>query len=151
MSGRRQPGPDPLLTEQVRAEIVRNLESGTTLEVAAQAAGVTRRTLRNWLAAGEQAETTVEHGERLSARQQSYLDLHEAARAARARAQVRALATVQKAALDGSWQAAAWFLERVYPDEFSAKRPRDKGVGGRPMGATSAPDRPRPGLLRAVE
>ena len=142
-------GPDPLLTDQVRDQIVRHLESGSSLEVAARAAGVARRTLQRWLAAGEEAETASEAGSRLSAREQAYLELREAAAEARARAQVRALATIQKAGLDGSWQAAAWFLERVFPEEFSARRQREKGVGGRPVGATSAPDRPRPGL-RAV-
>ena len=86
---------------------------------------------------------------KLNARERAYLELREAATEARARAQVRALATIQKAALDGSWQAAAWFLERVFPEEYSARRPREKGVGGRPVGSPSAPDR-RPGL-RAVK
>ena len=148
MSGRRQPGPDALLTDGLRELIVRHLESGSSLEVAARAAGVARRTLQRWLAAGVEAEAAAEQRE-LNEREQAYLDLREAAEEARARAQVRALATIQKAALDGSWQAAAWFLERVFPDEFSTKRPRGKGVGGRPVGATSAPDR-RPGL-RAVK
>ena len=142
-------GPDPLLTDAVRELIVRHLESGSSLEVAARAAGVARRTLQRWLAAGEEAEAAAEAGSKLSAREQAYLDLREAAAEARARAQVRALASIQKAAVGGSWQAAAWFLERVFPEEYSAKRPREKGVGGRPVGATSAPDRPRPGL-RAV-
>ena len=142
-------GPDPLLTDGVRDQIVRHLESGSSLEVAARAAGVARRTLQRWLAAGVEAEAAAEAGTRLSARQQAYLDLREAAEEAWARAQVRALATIQKAGLDGSWQAAAWFLERVFPEEYSARRPREKGVGGRPLGSSSAPDR-RPGL-RAVK
>ena len=149
MSGRRQPGPDALLTDEVRELIVRHLESGSSLEVAARAAGVARRTLQRWLAAGEEAEAAAEVGSKLSARERAYLELREAAGVARARAQVRALATIQKAGLDGSWQAAAWFLERVFPEEFSARRQREKGAGGRPLGATSAPDR-RPGL-RAVK
>ena len=148
MSGRRQPGPDALLTDELRELIVRHLESGSSLEVAARAAGVARRTLQRWLAAGVEAEAAAEQRE-LNEREQAYLDLREAAEEARARAQVRALATIQKAALDGSWQAAAWFLERVFPEEFSARRQREKGAGGRPLGATSAPDR-RPGL-RAVK
>ena len=141
-------GPDPILTDQVRDQIVRHLESGSSLEVAARAAGVARRTLQRWLAAGEEAEAAAD-GRGLSPRERAYLELREAAGVARARAQVRALATIQKAGLDGSWQAAAWFLERVFPEEFSARRAREKGVGGRPVGATSAQDRPRPGL-RAV-
>ena len=141
-------GPDPLLTDQVRELIVRHLESGSSLEVAARAAGVARRTLQRWLAAGEEAEAAAD-GRELNAREQAYLELREAAGVARARSQVRALASIQKAGLDGSWQAAAWFLERVFPEEFSARRPREKGVGGRPLGSSSAPDR-RPGL-RAVK
>ena len=141
-------GPDPLLTDGVRELIVRHLESGSSLEVAARAAGVARRTLQRWLAAGEEAEAAAEQ-RKLNDREQAYLELQEAAGMARARAQVRALATIQKAAIEGSWQAAAWYLERVFPEEYSARRPREKGVGGRPVGSSSAPDR-RPGL-RAVK
>ena len=129
-------GPDPLLTDGVRELIVRHLESGSSLEVAARAAGVTRRTLQRWLAAGVEVEQTLEQGGSLNDREQAYLELQEAAGMARARAQVRALATIQKAGLDGSWQAAAWFLER--PD-VPARRMLVAGRSAPPPPRTAGP------------
>ncbi len=66
---------------------------------------------------------------------------------------VKALASIQKAALGGTWQAGAWLLERQFPEEFAAtKGERARPGTGRPTGASSAPDRvERPGILRAVK
>ena len=141
------------LTEEVREEIARVLASGCTLEVAAAAAGVTRRSVQSWLAAGREAEALDDEGKRLSAMQRSCLDLLQAERKARAEVRVKSLAAIQRAALNGTWQAAAWLLERMFPDEFAAKPGRtDRAGTGRPVGAASAPDRvARPGVLRAVK
>lgn len=140
------------LTPEVREEIRRVLASGCTLEVAAESAGVSRRSLQSWLATGREAEQTEAEDGKLSAMQRACLDLLQTERQARAELRVKSLAAIQRAALNGTWQAAAWLLERVFPEEFAAKRPREKGVGGRPVGASSAPDRvARPGILRAVK
>ena len=44
-----------VLSDDVRDEIGRRLSSGCTLEVAAQAVGVNRRTIQTWLAVGREA------------------------------------------------------------------------------------------------
>lgn len=41
---------------------------------------------------------------------------------ARADAIVRNVTLIQKAAQDGSWQAAAWWLERTAPSEYGRKK-----------------------------
>ena len=39
------------------------------------------------------------------------------------------LQTITKAAREGTWQAAAWYLERVYPDEYARPdRYHDQGA-----------------------
>ena len=140
------------LTDGVRQEIVRVLASGCSLEVAAEAAGVTRRSVQSWLATGREAEALDGEGGRLSVMQRSCLELLDAERRARAEVRVKSLAAIQRAALNGTWQAAAWLLERMFPDEYAARPGRKERPGtGRPLGASSAPDRvARPGLLRAV-
>lgn len=40
---------------------------------------------------------------------------------ARAEAEVRAISMIQSAAVNGQWQAAAWFLERSFPDQWGRK------------------------------
>lgn len=40
---------------------------------------------------------------------------------AQGKAQVGWLAKIEKAATDGNWQAAAWKLERRYPDEYGRR------------------------------
>jgi len=134
------------LTDEVREEIGRRLASGCTLEVAARAVGVDARTLYTWRTVGKEAADVVESGGRLTSRQTQCLALLETERAARAELQIKALASIQKAALSGTWQAGAWLLERLFPDEFAAQRRSNGGAGGRPRGATSAPDRQKPRL-----
>ena len=139
-----------VLSGEVRDEIARRLSSGCTLEVAAQAVGVNRRTIQTWLAVGREARDLDEQGAKLTARQTQCLGLLEAEQAARAELRVKALASIQKAALTGTWQAGAWLLERLFPDEFAAQKRSNGGAGGRPLGAVSAPDRKTP-RLRVVE
>jgi hypothetical protein len=141
------------LTREVRDEIVRRLASGCTLEVAAEAAGVHRVTASRWLATGREAEAAEADGKRLTGMQRDCLELLRAEQTARAEVRVKALAAIQKAALAGTWPAAAWLLERLFPDEYAAKPGRkDRAGTGRPVGASSAPDRvARPGVLRAVK
>lgn len=134
-----RPGPALKLTDEVHAKIVEQLASGCTLEVAARAAGVTKRTLASWLAKGRDAEQAEAEGRRLTADARRCLALLYAAEEARAKVEVRALATIRKAMVDGTWQAAAWYLERTHPDRYAAKR--RPNAGGRPAGAVSAPDR----------
>lgn len=138
------------LTDEVRDEIGRRLSSGCTLEVAAEAVGVDRRTIQTWLAIGRDARELDDRGGKLTARQAQCLDLLKAEQAARAELRVKALASIQKAALTGTWQAGAWLLERLFPDEFAAQKRSNGGAGGRPKGASSAPDRQPPPRLKVV-
>ena len=56
-------------------------------------------------------------------------ELSEGLEKARAKRKAFMIQTITKAARDGTWQAAAWWLERVYPKEFAKPdRYRDEGV-----------------------
>ena len=52
-------------------------------------------------------------------REGSYAELHEAVLAAEARAKITSMGCITKAARDGDWRAAAWYLQRRYPHQFS--------------------------------
>jgi hypothetical protein len=62
-----------------------------------------------------------------------YAVFAEQVETAKAQAHARNLGLIQKAAGNGAWQAAAWFLERRYPDLY-ARRVLDVNVAGKDGG-----------------
>lgn len=73
------------------------LRAGNTRKAACHFAGIDPSTLENWL--------------RISA-------FSDAVKKAEADAEVRMVGQVAQAARDGTWQAAAWWLERRRPDDY---------------------------------
>lgn len=92
------------LSDTVQHTIVAALSVGATHEHAALSAGVSYRTFRRWMARGE----TATRGQ--------FWQFCQAVKNAEANAAVRWLALIEKAANEGTWQAAAWKLERRYPE-----------------------------------
>lgn len=89
------------LTPAVIATIVNAIRSGAYQYVAARAAGVAPGTLTRWL----------------STEGPEYDELRAALAEADAEGEIRAIAIINKAALD-DWRAAAWFAERRYKDRW---------------------------------
>jgi transposase len=85
------------------------VEQGLHTKHVAQALGISRQTFYNWLRKGEQTQKGLEY------------ELYKGVQQAEARAIARNIAIIQKAAQDGNWQAAAWWLERKYPEEWGRK------------------------------
>lgn len=94
MRGRKPIEPDTARKQR----LLDALTAGATLKMAARAAGVSEDTLARW---------RVRHK-----------GLADEMTQAEASGAVAALAQIQRAAANGSWQAAAWLLERRYPDDF---------------------------------
>ncbi len=90
------------LTPEVQARILQAIEAGNYLEVAAQYAGIDSSTLHRWMRKAENPEGD-----------ERYRQFRTAVESARAAAEVRNLQVIQNAATDGTWQAAAWYLERT--------------------------------------
>jgi transposase len=97
------------LTDDVQKRIISALRIGATHDHAARAAGVHADTFRRWMRAGERAT-----------RGQFYA-LCAAVKKAEAEAAVGWLATIERAAQTGIWQAAAWKLERRYPEQWGRR------------------------------
>ena len=93
-------------TPTIRAAIIESLELGNYQEVAAAQAGINRGTLHKWLTRGRQEG----EGE--------YWDFLQDVERAKAKAEGDALNIIRNAALNGTWQAAAWFLERSKPERW---------------------------------
>jgi hypothetical protein len=101
----------PKLTPERQKVIVDSIAAGVPRAIAAMRAGVTERCLYQWLAKGRKGAKGNEE----------YVQLFQAVQKAEADAVARNVALVQKAGAK-TWQAAAWWLERRYPEEFGANR-----------------------------
>lgn len=142
------------LTEQVRIDIGKMLTTGVDPATCARANGVTLRTFERWVERGWELRDREDQGARIRKEDRVYLELLDDIEVAAAQAEIRAVATLDRAAQNGVWQAAAWKAERFWPERYA------RGAGrppGRPVGSTSAPDRPSTGTpppprirLRAV-
>lgn len=93
------------LTPEVHKRIVDMVRAGNYPEIAAQAAGINSATYYRWMQKGE--DGTAPYGE-----------FREAVKEAQAAAESHAVTTIRKAAMDGTWQAAAWYLERSKPERW---------------------------------
>lgn len=88
------------------------LRGGADIQVAAHFAGINTQTVYRWMELGQRANELRERGEEVPADMEPMLELWEQARKARADAIMRNLAQIQKAANQGEWKAAAWWLEK---------------------------------------
>lgn len=103
----------PTSLTDISAERIRQaVRKGATWQLAAAAAGVGRSTLMDWKAKGKRGE-------------QPYADFLDSLKRAEAERADEALEHIQKAA-GTSWQAAAWYLERRYPQTFALRRPVER-------------------------
>jgi transposase len=96
------------LTPEVQEKIVSLVRAGNYPEVAAQAAGISGKTYYEWMKRGE-SEAGI------------YREFRKAVKEAQAAAESHAVTVIRKAAIDGTWQAAAWFLERSKAERWRRK------------------------------
>lgn len=94
-------------TDATRATILRALRHGATYKRAAEAAGIHRDTLHEWM--------------------RNDADFSDDVKKAHGQMMQTALASIEKAAKEGTWQAAAWWLERMYPDEYGRSIQEHRG------------------------
>lgn len=108
------------LNEQRQKRIVQAIQLGATYEQAANYAGITYQTLRNWLRRAEDEIKRVEQSNRARIREaeRPFIEILEAVKKAEGQAVVGWLAKIERAANGGNWQAAAWKLERRYPEDY---------------------------------
>jgi transposase len=99
------------LTPEVHEKIVTALRAGNYQETAARYAGISEATFYRWL-----NESLAEGASK------ELQQFREAVEKARADAEVRNVHLIQQAANDGTWQAAAWFLERSHHQRWGRKQ-----------------------------
>ena len=89
------------LNQELQKRIISAIQMGATYEIAAEHAGICRKTLYSW----------IEKGKTANKGRTFYTFLHEF-RKAEARAALTSLTTIQREIQNGDWKAAAWFLDR---------------------------------------
>ena len=108
-SKKRASGRPTKLTPEVQAKICEAIRAGNYIETAAAFAGIRKSTLYDWLRRGQRAS----HG--------LYRSFSEAVEKAQADTEARDVALIAKAAAEGNWKAAAWRLERKFPERWGRR------------------------------
>jgi len=97
----------PLKVEDYIEKLAHALLVGATYELAALYAGISHDTFLKWRKQAAKAPAGT-----------PLADLRERLKDAEGRAAIGWLAHIEKAAIDGDWKAAAWKLERRYPENY---------------------------------
>lgn len=122
------------LTAEVREAILTAVRAGNYLEVAVRYAGVAESTFWEWVRRGRDGDAR-------------YAPFVAELDKAQAQSEVRDLALVGKAAEDPDrWTAAAWRLERRYPDRYGRPQTRVKVEGAVGIFPAISPERLRDAL-----
>lgn len=129
-----------LLTSERHADLVRLLSNGVTIDDACASVGIHRSTFYTWVDRGEIEAARVDTGGEPQESEAPFLEFYLAQVKARADARVKALTVIMRAAHDGHWQAAAWYLERSRPQEWSrTTRTEWSGPQGGPVAVQGVP------------
>jgi hypothetical protein len=103
MDSKKSAGRKGKLTPETSDLIVTALRNGNYIEHAVQAAGIGTSTFWVWMNRGEEEKTG------------RYREFRDAVKRAQADAVMARVEVIRSAGLSGSWQAAAWWLERTQP------------------------------------
>ena len=98
------------LTPKVRDKIISKLKLGNYARTAAACAGISESTFYHWLERGEKEKSGI------------YSEFLEAVKEAQAESEANLLNHISKAVLDGQWTAAAWQLERKFPERWGKQQ-----------------------------
>jgi hypothetical protein len=98
--------------------LVQALRGGNYFEHACAFAGIAPSTAYRWIERGRNEAARIEAGDKPDANETEYLELCNTIEKARAEAVVANVTIIQQAARSGTWQAAAWWLERTMPQQF---------------------------------
>ena len=129
------------LTPVLVDSLCTDIRDGIDQKHAALRAGIAERTFYEWMASGRKNETP------------EFAAFYAAVKKAQADAVAANVMLVQIAAREGTWQAAAWWLERRHPDQYGSDRKRVKELerllaeiikGGGGAGTTDPPGKKAP-------
>jgi hypothetical protein len=137
-----------MLTPDRHRRIVDMIRLGSYAAVAATACGIGESTFYQWTKRGREAEWN-DDGTLANQDDRPYVEFAEAVKEAEAAAEVQSVGTIRQAGQQ-SWQAAAWYLERKYPDRWARKDTLRQEVSGHLNGTVEIdPEEAVRGFLRS--
>lgn len=119
----------------VQAELLKMIQAGNYMETAASYVGISTSTLRDWIRRGErEAQRFIDDPKSRPIKSETpFMEFSQAVKKAQASAEIRDVILIGDAARE-SWQAAAWRLERKYPEKWGKKERHEvSGPSGGPV------------------
>ena len=119
----------------IQAELVKMIQAGNYMETAAAFVGISISTMRDWIRRGErEAQRFIDDPKARPIKSETpFMEFSAAIKKAQAAAEIRDVIIIGDAARE-SWQAAAWRLERKYPEKWGRKdRHEVSGPSGGPV------------------
>ena len=116
------------LTDELQQKIVTAIQAGNYAKIAAEMNGIGETTFYRWMEMGAEDDAKPE-----------FREFRESIKRAEAVAEVVAIARIRQAADNGTWQAAAWYLERKYGERWGRNdklRQEISGPNGKPVPIT---------------
>lgn len=126
---RKATGRPTKLTDQVEKDFLTALATGSYIETACNFAGIARDTYYGWM---ERARKAREKGGKPTVAERRLLEFSDNVKSVLARSEMGDLKRIKDAA-DSQWQAAAWRLERRYPERWGRTRTEITGPDGGPV------------------
>lgn len=123
-----------LLNRGLQDRLTTWIRAGNSITVACQACQISTATFRDWMARGERA---AEAGEDVEPGEVVFAEFREAVRRADDETEAALIGLISRAAKKGSWQAAAWVLERRNPERWG--RPSERSNGPRAIDEAPVP------------
>lgn len=117
-----------LFTEERQGYYLQAAGAGLPPKLCRQAAGWAQSTAAAYLARGRDARERVDKGVRLSATDRAFADFVEQVEKAEANFALGNMSIILAAVKTGTWTAAAWGLERRWPEFFGRRWP-EPGAG----------------------
>ena len=114
-------GAPTLCSPEMTEKICSAIRAGNYIDVAASWAGLNRASLHNWLKRGRrEMQKCAAQNMPIEPSEQVYVDFVGAMEKAMAASEVQGVATITRAAQD-NWTAAAWKLERMFPQRWGRR------------------------------
>jgi len=125
------------LNDEITDKVCKAVAAGNFLQTAAEYAGVSVSTIHAWMARGEEAQDRKEAGKRVPKSERKFLNFYLQVRKSRTEVEARNVVTVSRQATS-DWRAAAWFLERSFPQHWGKKSSMEvSGADGGPIQTVS--------------
>jgi hypothetical protein len=102
-------------------EIAQLIREGNYIETTCRVVGISSQSYRTWKKRGAESRSGI------------YRRFYEAIDQSEAKAESTYLGIIKDAANGKTWQAAAWYLERRYPDRWGRRQFTDITSGGKPL------------------